>query len=84
MLNSLKTFLYLPVTIIVTLAVVIIVLSRKKVRASLYSDPLYATLFPDEQDGPVFLIHVDDDLKSFKLLKDTLEGNETKLNRKTT
>ena len=68
--------------VIIILGVIIGVLSRKKVRATLYSDPLTSSLFPNEQDGPVFIIHVDDDLKPFMLLKDTLEGNQTKVNRK--
>ena len=78
----LHRLILISVLVIVILVTIIVILSRKSVRAKLYSDPLYAGLFPDQEDGEVFLVHVDDDLDQFVLLKDTLEGNNKKGNKK--
>lgn len=51
-------------------------------RAYLYSHPIYSNIFPNEADGPVFIVHVDEDLDTFMLLKDTLEGSNKNINKK--
>ena len=38
-------------------------------------------LFPDGEDGAVFLIHVDEDLVHFEILKDMLEGVDKKFKK---
>ena len=68
-------YIFFALGIVVIILVVIIgLLSRKSFRAVIYRD--MPILFRDGEDGEVFLIHVDDDLKYFQTLKDTLEGED--------
>jgi serine/threonine protein kinase len=68
-------FVIAGVTILV-LVVVVVLLSQKSFRVVLYSMDWISKIFPDEKDDDlgIFIVHVDDDLKSFVCLKDTLEG----------
>ena len=76
-------YIYLSAFVIILIAVTtMIILKNKRIRARLYSHPIYSNLFPNEEDGSVFIVHVDDDLEIFMLLKDTLEGRNSNINKK--
>ena len=63
----------------VILIVIIALLSRPWVRAIMYDK--VPILFPNGEDGDVFLIHVDDDLNPFLILRDMLEGTDPKIKK---
>ena len=61
------------------LIVIILLLSRQWFRAIIYDK--VPILFPDGEDGDVFLIHVDEDFLHFEILRDMLEGVDKKFKK---